>query len=89
MAYVSIETTYIRQASADFEDVAQILLKGINATQTAKEAVDANYVTQNKSQEVKSALNDWLDFVPGFRTQVQALADQLIVVASTYEQLDQ
>ena len=89
MTHVSIETTYIRQASADFADVAQTLLKGINGAQTAKEVVDANYVTQNKSQEVKSALSDWLDFVPGFRMQVQSMSDNLIVVASTYEQLDQ
>ena len=89
MTHVSIETTYIRQASADFADVAQILLKGINATQTAKEVVATNYVTPNQSQQVQSALNDWLDFVPGFQMQVQAMSDHLIVVASTYEGLDQ
>jgi hypothetical protein len=89
MTYVHIDTVAIRNAGQDFDEVAQILLKGINAAQLAQEVVEANYVTEIKAQEVKSALNDWLDFAPGFRVEVSNLAADLMQVAATYEQIDQ
>ncbi len=89
MTYVHINTAAIRAAGQDFDEVAQILMKGINAAQLAQEVVEANYVTEVKAQQVKSALSDWLDFAPGFRVEVLNLAADLMQVATTYEQIDQ
>jgi hypothetical protein len=89
VTYVHIETAAIRNAGQDFDEVAQILLKGINAAQVAQEVVEANYVTEVKAQQVKTALNDWLEFAPVFRQEVLNLANDLVQVATTYEQIDQ
>ncbi len=89
MTYVNINTAAIRQAGQDFDEVAKILMKGINAAQVAQEVVQANFVTEVKAQEVKSALNDWLEFAPGFRLEVMNLASDLVQVATTYDQIDQ
>ncbi len=89
MTYVHIETAAIRNAAHDFDEVAQILQKGINAAQVAQEVVQAHFVTEVKAQEVKNALNDWLEFAPGFRLEVSNLASDLEQVATTYEQIDQ
>jgi len=88
MSYLDIDTAKVATAGNDLADVAAILQRGIDATQTVQALVAAHWTKDERSALIHKALQDWHDFAPGFHHDVKSMSDFLLtVVVPTYQQL--
>jgi len=86
--YTNINTVLVSAGADNLDTVSQLLAKGIAAVQEAQSVLATGWISDQRSREAATAVNDWNEFVPGFKQDVDGMVSFLRNVVTTYNRLD-